>query len=510
MPAMPTIIKPRPGIQRDGTRFDSDGYIDGQWCRFQRGLPRKMGGYRNIDDAISGIGRGMHMFNKGGLAYVHTGYGTGLDRVAIDSSGSATGYASRTPSGFTGGSEYAWQFDVLYDAVTQNTAQIIAHATPTIGNIDSATATDMYIGDADATAQLTAITASAVSGGILALPPYLTGYGSDGKFIWSVPNDPSDFASAGSGEAFISKQKLIKGLPMRGGPSASPSGLYWALNALVRAYYSGGSTIFSFDTLSENTTILSAMSPIEYDGVYYWPGVERFMMFNGTVRELPNANSVNWFYDNLNAAHADKIFSFRNTRFGEIWWCFPFGDATEPTHAVIYNVRENIWYDTELPGSGRSSAISPQVYRYPLMTGVDPTEAVTYKLWQHEFGVDEIDGAATSPIPSWFETNDICLLKAGQQSQDKRLHIDVIEPDFVQSGDMDVTVIGSSNARAGDMESETITFSETAATPEEQIVKFKETRRQLRLKFESNAIGGDYQMGCIVAHLTPNGGTKTG
>ena len=37
-------IRSLPGIKRDGTRFDGEFYPDGQWVRFQRGLPRKMGG----------------------------------------------------------------------------------------------------------------------------------------------------------------------------------------------------------------------------------------------------------------------------------------------------------------------------------------------------------------------------------------------------------------------------------------------------------------------------------
>ena len=49
----------KPGIQRDGTQFDAPVYVDGKWVRFQRGRPRKMGGYRGIFQNASGISRGM-------------------------------------------------------------------------------------------------------------------------------------------------------------------------------------------------------------------------------------------------------------------------------------------------------------------------------------------------------------------------------------------------------------------------------------------------------------------
>jgi hypothetical protein len=42
------------GIQRDGTVFDKQYYNDGRWVRFQRGRPRKVGGYRVIANELLG------------------------------------------------------------------------------------------------------------------------------------------------------------------------------------------------------------------------------------------------------------------------------------------------------------------------------------------------------------------------------------------------------------------------------------------------------------------------
>jgi hypothetical protein len=72
---VPLKIASQPGCKRDGTLLEGDNYVDTQWCRFQlrKGLPRKMGGYLNTDDTLSGIVRGMHRFTKGVIAYVHAG-----------------------------------------------------------------------------------------------------------------------------------------------------------------------------------------------------------------------------------------------------------------------------------------------------------------------------------------------------------------------------------------------------------------------------------------------------
>jgi hypothetical protein len=223
-------------------------------------------------------------------------------------------------------------------------------------------------------------------------------------------------------------------------------------------------------------------------------------------------------------------------RYGEIWWCYPRGEAVEPSHAVIYNVRENTWYDCELPNGGRSAAVSPTVFPKPIMTGVVPslsaeqvrvteandtriTEAsdvrVTqdsnidqYRLWLHETGVDEIDGLNIQPVLSFFETADMSLPVTAQEN--KALQVLMLEPDFVQTGDMTVAVHGRANARSPEVETVPMVFPATPATPQEQVVYFKTERRQLRFRFESNTIGGDYQMGLILAHVQPGDGTVIG
>ena len=41
MPVQTTVLRSDPGIKRDGTKLEGNNYVDGQWVRFQRGLPRK-------------------------------------------------------------------------------------------------------------------------------------------------------------------------------------------------------------------------------------------------------------------------------------------------------------------------------------------------------------------------------------------------------------------------------------------------------------------------------------
>ena len=584
-------IRSAPGIKRDGTKFEGDQYVDGQWVRFQRGLPRKIGGYRSINKFLRGLPRALAEYTQDLQTYIHAGSSDRLERFFIDSTFNTSVITDRTPtSGFTTDDANMWQFATSYDTTSGN--QLVAQVAPNLNCICNSSNGELFIGNLLGTSVLTAVALVpanfSATGGVATLPPYTFVFGNDGYVAFSVPNTPNDFTGSGSGNAYITGQKIVRAMPLRGGPGNSPSGLFWSADSLIRASYVGSTPIFQFDTISTQSSILSSSSVIEYDGIFYWIGTDRFLMFNGVVREVENNMNLNFFFDNLNYAQRQKVFAYKVPRFGEIWWCFPFGDSTEPNHAVIYNVRENTWYDTELPNDGRGAGLFPAVFSKPLLSGVAPQEAqafsvtvtaagtgytvgdtlavvggiglitteltvstvngtggitgititnagqystaptnpvsVTggtgsaatftitydnpYKFWVHETGTDEIDGLTLNPIQSYFETADLSLPVTEQVN--KSLQVLMLEPDFVQSGDMTVSVRGRANARAPEVNGVTMTFPETPQTPQEQVVFLKTQRRELRFRFESNAIGGDYQAGLILAHVQPGDGTTLG
>jgi hypothetical protein len=591
MPEQIVQIKSLPGIKRDGTKFEGDQYVDGQWVRFQRGLPRKIGGYRSINKFLRGLPRALHEYTQDLLTYVHAGSSDRLERFFIDATYNTSVITDRTPSsGFTIADGNMWQFATSYD--TTNGNQIVAQVAPNLGCICNSDGGALFVGNLLGTSALTQVTLVptnfSVTGGVVTLPPYTFAFGNDGYAAWSVPNKPSDFTGSGAGNAYITGQKIVKAMPLRGGPGNSPSGLFWSADSLIRGTYIGGTAVFQFDTISAQSSILAANSVIEYDGIFYWIGTDRFLTFNGVVREVENNLNINFFFDNLNYAQRQKVFAYKVPRFGEIWWCFPFGDSIEPNHAVIYNVRENTWYDTELPNGGRGAGLFPAVFSKPLLSGVAPQEAeavsvainaagtgytvgdtldvagglgpitteltvstvngsggitgvtisnagqyaeipanpvsVTggsgsaatfnltfdnpYKFWVHEVGTDEIDGLTLNPIQSFFETADLSMPVTS--GINKAMQVLMLEPDFVQSGDMTVQVMGRANARAPEVNGIIMTFVENPETPQEQVVFLKTQRRELRFRFESNTLGGNYQMGLVLAHVQPGDGTTLG
>lgn len=532
-------IKSLPGIKRDGTKFEGDNYVDGQWIRFQRGLPRKIGGYRSISKYLREISRALHEYTQDSLTYVHSGSANFVERFYIDGGYNTSVITNRTPASLVENDANMWQFDVDTAAGLGGT-QLVAQVAPNLNCICNSDGGQLFYGGLFATTALQEVTnlptGYSLTGGVVALHPYTFGFGDNGYVMWSVPGDPTDFTGAGSGAANITGQKIVRAMPLRGGPGNAPSGLFWSADSLLRGSFVGGDAVFQFDTISTQTSILGSNTVIEYDGIFYWIGTDRFLMFNGVVREIENNMNQNYFFDGLNQQYRQKVFAFKVPRYGEIWWCYPRGDATEPSHAIIYNVRENTWYDCELPNGGRSAGIFTSVFPKPLMTGVIPTispeeirvteandtritqgddvrvtqdsEIEQYKLWVHEVGTDEIDGIDIQPVYSFFETGDLSLPVTAQEN--KALQVLMLEPDFVQSGDMTVQVVGRANARAPEVYSEEHVIVETPQTPQEQVVYFKTQRRELRFRFTSNTIGGDYQMGLILAHIRSGDGTVVG
>ena len=512
---VPVPFRSSPGIQRDGTAFAGESYVDGEWVRFQRGLPRKMGGYRQVTASLPQIPYGLRADLNGSSIYLHAGSMSYLTQIITDSQGLLSAQNDRTPLGFVPDANNVWSLDTFVETLG-GTLQIVACPTSTLSDIASNTGKAIYYGALSSNAPLTQAFAGdpspLVSGGVVALWPFFMGYGSNGEVKWTAPNDLTVWNTT----YHVSGSKIVKGMPLRGNGSG-PAVLLWSLTDVIQGQYAGvdplspTTHLFNFSTVSTQSSVLSSHGFVDYNGVYYWVGIDCFMMFNGVVSEVPNNQNINWFFENLNFAQRQKVFVHKVPRFGEIWWCFPFGNATECTHAVVYNVREKTWYDTILPASLRTASAFAQSYRFPFMC--DATQnAITgdYTLWQHETGVDEITNTpnAVRAIKSRIRTNEFTPILNGK---DAGFHIGRTEPDFIQSGPMQVRVIGRSNARAPYVIGETFTFVEPpAVNPQDQPVNMKETKRLMSLEFESNVQGGDFQMGRVIGYVTPQDTRNTG
>lgn len=254
-------------------------------------------------------------------------------------------------------------------------------ANTTVVSISTTTLVISNNATASGTVTLTFNNNISVSGGVVSLHPYLFVYGNNGLIQNCSAGNTNDWISADANATNVASGKIVKGLPVRGGSNA-PSGLFWSLDSLIRVSFIGGTgtppQYWRYDIISSQSSILSSQSVIEYDGIYYWCGVDRFLLYNGVVKEIPNTMNQNYFFDNLNYEQRQKVWVTKVPRYGEIWWFYPRGDAIECTDAIIYNVRENIWYDAgEARGAQRSAGYFSQVFAYPVAADWHSSEAET-------------------------------------------------------------------------------------------------------------------------------------
>ena len=354
-----------------------------------------------------------------------------------------------------------------------------------------------------------------VSGGVVILHPYLFVYGNNGLIQNSSAGDFTNWTSADSNSNNVSTGKVVKGLPLRGG-TTSPAGLFWTLDSVVRVTYSpstvnGISFFWRYDLITSQSSIMSSQSIIEYDGIFYWAGVDRFLSYNGTVQEIPNSQNQNWFFDNLNYVQRQKVWVTKVPRWGEIWFFYPRGSATECTDAIIYNVRDKSWYDAGMaPGAARSAGTFSEVFRKPIWADNVANTQGTYTLWQHETGTDQIYTTQVDAVQSFFETNtlgqQVGLVGSQQQAGDNVFtRLERIEPDFIQTGSMNVYVTGKGYADGTDETSTPYVFA-----PDTLKIDMREQRREMRLRFESNTQNGDYYMGKVLLSIETGDTRSTG
>jgi hypothetical protein len=417
-------------------------------------------------------------------------------------------------------------------ATNSTTTFTLAAANVRVGAGQSITGTGIPVGTTVVSIAGTAVTMSAaatatgsitatfdnnisVSGGCIVLHPYLFVYGDNGLIQNSSAGDFANWVSADANSNNVATGKVVKGLPIRGG-STSPSGMFWAVDALIRVSFqpssAGGQNFYwTYDLVSSQTSIMSSSCVIEYDGIYYWIGVDRFLMYNGQVQEIPNDQNQNYFFDNLNISQRQKVWVSKVSRYGEIWWFYPKGDATECTDAIIYNVRNKTWYDAgEALGARRSAGVFSEVFPKPFWAGNELDSDGKATLWQHETGYDAINLTSVTAVESYFETNSIGTLGGlvgSQQQPGDNLwtRLERIEPDFVQTGAMTVTVTGRGYAEDVAVESSPYPFDPTTLK-----IDMREQRREMRLRFESNVAGGTYQTGRVLLSMTTGDSRSTG
>ena len=496
------------GIQRDGTKFDSDLHNAGSWVRFYRSRPQKIGGWQLIANGKSEITRTLFNYDADGFAYVYFGRPSSLSFLQVFPNLIVSPEGDCTPTGFVSNPENDWVFDsVTYVTDDEATVYVVANCSPNLLDIGDTNEFPIVYGQLGVVApfQPAVDTSSGntitTSGGVVVVSKFVIGYGDGGVIFW---NDGADFTTwPVDNFVQMGTSKFIYAAPVRSG--TSPSALFWSLNSVVLGTINSAGTGFDFAYISTRTTTLSSKAVVSFDPCFYWVGTDSFWSYNGAVQELPNEVNKKWFFENINPNQKGKTYGFVNTQYNEIWFVFCKGTSTEPNWAIVYNIDTGNWYDTDQ--IDRSAAIpSGSIIPYPLMTssnGVQYGGNTLYPLYAHEIGVDAVESGVTKPIVASIESTYYNQWATNPDM--KVLDIDTLMIDIEQSGNMYfyINYLGYPNSAI--RQSPNFDF---VNTDEFKTIRLKGSI--FSITFVSNVVGGNFVMGNNMLKMIASDDTRPG
>ena len=462
----------KPGILRDGTVFQDEYCTDGQWIRFVGGKIKKMKGQQEVvyNDLFTPMLANIIYLDvqyQGGYQIYYANTTTVQKGTLTDDYNITNTVNLLVQNG--NNANTTWQ-SVRF---IRNTQPCIAFLKTQNGtNMSDETAGQLYwkqLNDNNALVNsvVTGEGGNICSGGILFSNPCLYVYGNNGTIARSRTNDPLNFDGGDSGIYNISADKLIFGANVRGGSNA-PSLLFWTANSVIYLtnVADGNSPVdFQKEVITNNSSLMSSRSIVQYDSLFFWLGTDRIFNYNGIVDSIPNTINLEYFFDNVDLNKRQKIYGYKIARYGEVRWAYPEkAYADNPnigcTREIVYNVRENSWYDcaiqrdciTVFETTGDIFSYGDSCTNYPLNLGN------SYKrIWKHETGVTEIRDDVNVNIPSFFTTPFYGFVtfnpaKTGN-ALDKYIVLDQIEPDFptnvIRTDADEITVVVNYRKYAG-------------------------------------------------------------
>jgi len=155
--------------------------------------------------------------------------------------------------------------------------------------------------------------------------------------------------------------------------------LIWTETDLHQLTYLGPPLVYGVQKLADNAGVFSPYAIHSSSEITIWLNRGGFWIYDGYARPVQNCpiqdrvmRTVDWSQEGL-------IYSGGNSEFGEVWWWCPSksGASGQCGYYVIYNYRDNVWYDS-LGSSGitRNAWVDKNVWSSPI--AIDPSDNTIY------------------------------------------------------------------------------------------------------------------------------------
>jgi hypothetical protein len=269
----------------------------------------------------------------------------------------------------------------------------------------------------------------------------------------------------------------------------------WTDSSLYSLQYLGPPYVWGSQLLGDNLSIASQNAAVIASGVAFWMGVDKFYMYDGSVKTL-RCDLRQYIFEDINPLQYAQVFAGTVESFNEVWWFYCSSGSNAIDRYVTYNYLEDVWcYGT----MARTAWLDSGLQQYPL--------GATYSnnLVQHENGLNDNVTGTDLPIEAyitsaqfdigdghnfafiWRMIPDITF--RGSTATSPTATFTLLPLQSSGSGYNDPASIGGSNSAS---------VVRTAEIPVEQFTGQVYTRvrgRQLSIKIHSNQVDTTWQLG---------------
>lgn len=304
---------------------------------------------------------------------------------------------------------------------------------------------------------------------------------------WSSTENYSEWDPAVTNAA--GSTRLNSGSYIVGGVKGRKQTVLFTDDAAHSFTFIGPPYYFEATKLADSCGGLSPNGAISVNGIVYWWGPNGFYKYDGVVSQL-NCDISNVLFEaesslSLNFDQKEKIYAGFNSRHSEILWFYPKKDSIENDRYVIYNIKEDIFYDGSL---NRTTWTDSTLFENPLATGVSTT---TY---EHEVGFDN-DG---STLRSFIDTGYIEIENGGEL-----VFVDKFIPDFKDLSGNNMKV--SFRYKKYPQEATESVKGPYLVRNNTDKINPHVRARQVALTFDVSAVGSYYKFGDHRLQMQPDG-----
>lgn len=310
---------------------------------------------------------------------------------------------------------------------------------------------------------------------------------------WSDQEDATNWTPAATNQAgFL---RLSTGSSIITALQARQEILVWTDSAVYSMQYVGAPVVWGAQLLSSNISIAGQNAVAYASGKAYWMGLDKFYVYDGTVKTL-DCDLRRYVFNDLNHDQYPQFFAGTNEGFSEVWWFYCSQNSLYIDRYVVYNYAENVWYYGTM---ARTAWVDTGLVTNP--------QAATYngKVVYQEYGVDDNENMVTQPITAYIESAEFDIDDGDKFGFVYRVLPDVtFDGSTTENPSATLTLIPMQNSGSGYNSptsvggSDNATITRTATVPIEKFtgqVFIRVRGRQMILRMESTGIGVTWQLG---------------